>query len=74
MKEKDNINPDHYKTGKAFCSCGQTIECIAITRHMGFSLGNAFKYIWRCDQKGGIEDLKKAIWYLENEINRREGR
>ena len=40
---------------------------------MGFSLGNATKYIWRCDlKKDAIEDLKKARWYLDNEIERRE--
>ena len=48
------------------------IECIEITRHMGFNLGNAFKYIWRCDlKKDDIEDLKKAIWYIQDEIKKR---
>ena len=48
------------------------IEAIEITRHMGFNLGNALKYIWRCDlKKDAIEDLKKAIWYLEDEIEKR---
>lgn len=51
------------------------IECIQITRHMGFNLGNALKYIWRCDlKKDAIEDLKKAIWYLQDEIKMREGK
>lgn len=44
------------------------IECIQITEHMSFCLGNAVKYIWRADQKNGIEDLEKAIWYLRREI------
>ena len=49
------------------------IECIQITEHMGFNLGNAIKYIWRCDlKKDAIEDLKKAKWYIDREINRRE--
>ena len=47
------------------------IECIQITEHMNFNLGNAVKYIWRADLKGGIEDLKKAAWYVEREIERR---
>jgi len=48
------------------------IECIQITRHMNFNLGSAFKYIWRCDLKhDAIEDLQKAIWYINNEIDRR---
>lgn len=48
------------------------IECIQITEHMNFCLGNAVKYIWRADLKGNsIQDLKKAVWYIEREINRR---
>ena len=65
----DPVNhPAHY-TGHP-----SGIECIEITRHMGFNLGNALKYIWRADHKGNaIEDLKKARWYLDDEIKRREG-
>ena len=49
------------------------VECIQITEHMGFCLGNAMKYIWRADAKGSpLEDLKKARWYLDREIARRE--
>ncbi len=49
------------------------IECIQITQHMGFNLGNALKYIWRCDlKKDAIEDLKKARWYLDREIMKRQ--
>lgn len=48
------------------------IECIQVTEHMGFNLGNAIKYIWRCDLKqDAIEDLKKAKWYIEREIEKR---
>lgn len=48
------------------------VECIQITEHMNFCLGNAVKYIWRADEKGSdIEDLKKAVWYIEREIARR---
>lgn len=49
------------------------VECITITEHMGFNLGNAVKYIWRADLKGdAMEDLRKAAWYVEREIARRE--
>lgn len=49
------------------------IEAIQITEHMGFNLGNATKYIWRCDlKKDAIEDLKKARWYIDREIAKRE--
>ncbi len=49
------------------------IECIEVTRHMGFNLGNAIKYIWRADLKGRtIEDLEKAMWYIKDEIDKRQ--
>jgi len=67
-KKADLINhPPHYTEHPS------GIECIEITRHMGFNLGNAVKYIWRCDLKqDAIEDLKKAIWYIQDEITKRE--
>jgi hypothetical protein len=63
----DMVNhPPHYTAHPS------GVECITITEHMGFCLGNALKYIWRADLKGGTEDLKKARWYLDREIARRE--
>lgn len=47
------------------------VECIDITEHMGFNLGNAIKYIWRAPHKNKqAEDLKKAIWYINRELKR----
>lgn len=49
------------------------IECIEVVRHMGFNLGNAVKYIWRADLKhDAIQDLEKAVWYLQDEIATRK--
>ena len=49
------------------------VECIDITEHMTFNLGNAVKYIWRADLKGSaVLDLEKAAWYIRREILRRE--
>lgn len=64
----DMVNhPPHYTSHPS------GIECIQITEHMGFNLGNALKYIWRADEKGqALEDLKKASWYLAREISKRE--
>ena len=60
-------NPKHYTTHPS------GVECIQITRHMNFNRGNAVKYIWRCGDKGKpIEDLQKAVWYLQDEIKRIE--
>ena len=63
----DAINPAHYKKHES------GIECIQVTEHFNFCLGNAIKYIWRAGQKGSkLEDLKKARWYLDREIGRIE--
>lgn len=69
MSEPDMVNhPPHYTTHPS------GVECIQITEHMGFNLGNAVKYIWRADEKGNsIQDLEKARWYVEREIAKRTG-
>lgn len=64
----DPVNhPKHYTSHPS------GIECIQITEHMGFNLGNALKYIWRCDLKhNDIEDLDKAIFYIQREKAKRQ--
>lgn len=61
-------HPSHYN------SHGSGIECIQITEHMNFNLGNAVKYIWRAGLKAEdpITDLRKAAWYVQREITRLE--
>lgn len=70
----DNVNhPKHYTNSAAKCSkCNHPIECIDVTRHLDFNAGNAIKYIWRYKDKNGIEDLKKARWYLDDLIKQLE--
>ncbi len=67
VPEEDNVaHPSHYTSHPS------GIECIQITEHMGFNLGNALKYIWRCDLKhDAIEDLEKAKWYIDRELDKR---
>jgi hypothetical protein len=50
------------------------VECIQVTEHMNFCLGNAIKYIWRANIKheNPLEDLRKAAWYINREIQRLE--
>ena len=69
----DVVNsPPHYTSSPARCGCGNRIECIQITEHMDFCLGNAVKYIWRAGLKtDAIEDLRKSLWYIQREIDRR---
>jgi hypothetical protein len=61
----DATNPPHYQAHPS------GVECIEITEHMNFCLGNAIKYIWRAGLKNNaIEDLRKARWYIDREIAR----
>jgi hypothetical protein len=79
MKMSENLNitvdqvnhPQHYTTDPS------GVECIEITRHRNFNIGNAFKYLWRAglkDESKTIQDLEKAIFYIKDEINRLEGK
>lgn len=68
----DNVNhPAHYTSHPS------GIECIEIARHYCFTIGNAIKYLWRAGLKKEqgideidkeIEDLKKAIWCINDRI------
>lgn len=62
--ENDPVNhPDHYNQIPG-------IECIDVTQHFTFCLGNVVKYVWRAEFAGNrLEDLLKARWYLEKEID-----
>lgn len=63
---------DPIQRPKHYASHPSGIECIQIAEHMGFCLGNAVKYLWRAGLKrDAIEDLKKAIWYIQREIDKR---
>ena len=64
----DAVNhPAHYKAHPS------GIECIQVTEHFNFCMGNAIKYVWRADEKGSpVTDLEKAVWYLKREIERRK--
>lgn len=66
----DAVNhPSHYNLHPS------GIECIDVVEHMGFNVGNAVKYLWRADLKGNaLEDLKKAGWYVQREIEKRSGK
>lgn len=70
--QNDSVNhPVHYTSHPS------GVECIDITRHYCFPIGNAIKYLWRAGLKQDadktsrekeIEDLRKAIWYIKDRI------
>lgn len=74
----NNVNhPKHYTSDPS------GVECIEITKHRDFCIGNAIKYIWRAglkqedgmtDKQKQIEDLEKAIWYINAEIELLKGK
>lgn len=62
-------HPEHYNSHPS------GVECIEVVRHMNFNLGNVVKYIWRDgikDVEVPLQDLEKAAWYLNDEIQRRK--
>lgn len=73
----DMVNhPPHYTSDPS------GVECIEITQHRNFCVGNAIKYLWRAGLKDDgngeiqaktIEDLKKAVFYINQEIKRLGG-
>lgn len=74
VNSADSVNhPSHYNSSDARCECGKRIECIEVVRYLSFNVGNAIKYLWRLGLKNdAIEDLKKARWYIDDEIKTRE--
>ena len=65
--DPDPVNhPSHYQSHPS------GVECIQVTEHMDFLLGNIIKYVWRADHKNGVQDLEKARWYLDRAINNRK--
>ena len=67
-KEHDNVNhPSHYETGKFEC-IDVMIETQGIEATKNFCVCNAFKYIYRHNMKNGEEDLRKAKWYLDKNM------
>lgn len=64
--ESDPVShPSHYTSHPS------GIECIQVTEHMPFCIGSSIKYLWRAGLKGdAIEDLRKARWYIDREIQR----
>ncbi|OJU44418.1 MAG: hypothetical protein BGN98_13610 [Microbacterium sp. 69-7] len=73
MNDESVNHPSHYTSDPS------GIECIQITRHRNFNVGNAIKYLWRAGLKvegdrtlveKQCEDLEKAIWYIQDEVAR----
>lgn len=65
-----DIKIDAVSRPKHYTQHPSGVECITITEHFNFCIGNAIKYLWRAGLKGdAIEDLKKARWYIDRELN-----
>ena len=70
--KQDAINPQHYKAGKV--ECIEALESATIGKHgiEAVCVANVIKYLWRYEAKGGVQDCKKAQWYLERLISHLE--
>lgn len=71
IMKKDKFDP--VQKPKHYNSHPSGIQCIEVTRHLNFNVGNAIKYLWRADHKNGVQDLEKALWYVQDEIARLKG-
>ena len=66
--EKEEINhPDRYASGKFEC-IDVMLDVFGADAVKHFCILNAFKYLWRSEKKNGVEDIKKAVWYLNKYI------
>lgn len=61
-------SPSHYTAGKVECIDAIEAASSGLDGHEAFHVGQVIKYVWRWKRKGGVEDLKKALWYLERLI------
>ena len=68
----DPVNPSHYKQGGI--ECIEAIKAALLDGFDDYLVGNIIKYIWRRKWKNGIEDLKKARWYLDRLIQEEEAK
>lgn len=73
MARTASTKPDMVNHPPHYTNHPSGIECIEIVEHFGFCIGNAVKYLWRAGLKNDeLEDLKKARWYVDREIKKRE--
>ena len=70
INKKDAVNPQHYKKGKIECIDALEAATVGKTGVEAICVGNAIKYLWRYEEKNGIEDVKKAQWYLNKLIEK----
>lgn len=65
----DAINPNHYKQGQVECIDALAAATVNLSGLDAVCTANAIKYLWRWKQKNGVEDLRKARWYIDRLID-----
>lgn len=82
VRNREETMSDAVEHPKHYTSDPSGVECIQVTRHRNFNVGNAIKYLWRAGLKDSagrtaldkqVEDLEKARWYIGDEIARLKG-
>lgn len=71
LSDVDKVNPPHYKKGKIECIDAIKAAVVGKSGFEGYMVGNIIKYVFRYEDKGGVEDLKKASWYINKLIDER---
>lgn len=65
QEKKDNINPNHYKQGGIECITALEAATVNKKGIEAVCTANIIKYLWRYENKNGIEDVQKAKWYVD---------
>jgi hypothetical protein len=68
----DPINPSHYRMGDVECIDAIRSAIVGKGSFEGYLVGNILKYLWRYEAKNGIEDVRKAQWYLQKLLSELE--
>lgn len=74
IQTKDSINPSHYKNGKVECIDAIESATVGKTGLEAVCTANVTKYLWRYETKNGLEDVKKAQWYLNRLVEHLESK
>jgi len=69
---KDVINPNHYQRNGMECIDAIDAAVQNLSGPEAYATGSAIKYLWRWKEKGGKDDLKKAIWFIQRIVDQIE--
>jgi hypothetical protein len=70
----DATNPQHYRQGEVECIDALKAATVNKTGIEAVCTANVIKYLWRYEAKGGLEDIRKARWYIDRLIQEKKAK